>query len=66
MTNRLLKARIIGRFGCQGELARRLGISEDRLSKLIHGRLQPTKDEVKTMARLLGLKASDICGGPGK
>jgi transcriptional regulator with XRE-family HTH domain len=60
MKNLVLKARIIERFGTQTDFARLLGMSEDRLSKLIHGRLKPREDERKTIARKLGAAPEEL------
>jgi DNA-binding transcriptional regulator YdaS (Cro superfamily) len=58
--NRLLKARIIERFGNQTDFARLLGISEDRLSKWIHGRLTPGEPEQDLIAKKLGIPTGEI------
>jgi ribosome-binding protein aMBF1 (putative translation factor) len=58
--NLKLKVRIIERFGSQTSLARRLNLSEDRLSKFIHGRLRPHQHEAKAIARSLGVRVSEI------
>jgi DNA-binding transcriptional regulator YdaS (Cro superfamily) len=60
MTNRLLKAKIIERFGSQVDFARLLGISEDRLSKYIHGRLHPSEEEQLMIAQKLGVNQGEI------
>jgi DNA-binding transcriptional regulator YdaS (Cro superfamily) len=58
--NLKLKARIIEHFGNQTALCRRLNLSEDRLSKFIHGRLRPHRHEAKAIARSLGVRVSEI------
>jgi len=60
MANFTLKARIIEKFGSQTDFARLLGISEDRLSKYIHGRLQPSDEEQRLIARKLGVSQDEI------
>ena len=60
MSNLLLKARIIECFGRQTDFAKVLGISEDRLSKLIHGRLKPKEGEQEIIARELGRKIEEL------
>ena len=55
-----LKTRILERFGTQFYVARALGISEDRLSRIIHGRKEPTPEERKAICRILNVKQEDI------
>ena len=53
-TNLDLKAELIRRWGSQTASARALGLSESRLSRLIHGWSVPTAAEVETFSRVLG------------
>jgi transcriptional regulator with XRE-family HTH domain len=58
--NYILKARIIERFGSQVDFARLLGISEDRLSRVIHGRIMPKENERDLIARKLGVPMTEL------
>jgi lambda repressor-like predicted transcriptional regulator len=60
MSNLILKARIIEQFGSQTVLARQVGLSEDRLSKIIHGRVPPKDHEKRVIAESLGLSEREI------
>ncbi len=55
MKNFQLKARIIAQYESQMNFARILGISEDRLSKMIHGRVRPRQAERDLICRELGV-----------
>jgi transcriptional regulator with XRE-family HTH domain len=41
-------------------VARETGIDETRLSRLATGRAKPTKDELKTLAAMLGVPLSKL------
>ena len=58
--NLRLKSLILERFRAQFYVARALGISEDRLSRIIHGRREPTPEERKAICRILNVKQEDI------
>ncbi len=60
MKNLFLKARIIERFGTQSDSARLVGISKDRLSKLIHGRLCLREAEKEMISKKLGVPECEI------
>jgi len=60
MANLILKAEIIRRFGSQLSFARAADIQELRLSKIIHGRAQPTATEIAVMAQLLKMNPQDL------
>jgi len=60
MKNLKLKALIVEKFGTQSELCRRLNFSEDRLSKFIHGRVQPKKEERRAIAQLLEVPEGEV------
>jgi transcriptional regulator with XRE-family HTH domain len=60
MRNLMLKAKIIVKFGSQSEFCRALGIREDRLSKIIHGRIDPSAQERKTIAKKLGVPKNEL------
>jgi transcriptional regulator with XRE-family HTH domain len=58
--NRILKAKIIERIGNQTDFARLLGLSEDRLSKIIHGRTSPRESEREMISRKLGVPEREL------
>jgi hypothetical protein len=60
MKNYSLKAKIIEKFGTQFEFCEVLGIREDRLSKLIHGRISPNVHERRTIPEKLGVSEDEI------
>lgn len=60
MCNRVLKAKIIEKIGSQTVFARLLGLSEDRLSKIIHGRVSVQETERQLMALKLGVPENEI------
>jgi plasmid maintenance system antidote protein VapI len=60
MANLILKAEIIRKFGSQLRFAKALDIQELRLSKIIHGRAQPTATEIMLMAQLLKMNPQDL------
>lgn len=60
MANLILKAEIIRKFGSQLKFAKTADMQELRLSKIIHGRTQPTSAEITTMAQLLKLNPQDL------
>jgi len=60
MKNYSLKARIIEKFGTQFEFSEILGIREDRLSKLIQGRIAPNAHERQAIPEKLGVSEDEI------
>ena len=58
--NRPLKARIIECFGNQVDFARLIGVSEERLSRIIHGRTVPRELEKELIAKKLGTSLTEI------
>jgi len=58
--NRKLKAKIIEVYGSQVDFARLLNWSEDRLSRVIHGRVLPRDEEKNMISRKLGVPESEI------
>ena len=58
--NRILKARIIQCFGSQTDFARSLQISEERLSRIIHGRTVPCAPEKEVIAKKLGTHMNEV------
>lgn len=45
-------------------IAQRMGVSETRLSRIIRGRAQATREERKSLSELLGVAEEDIASGP--
>ena len=58
--NRKLKAKIIEVYGSQVDFARLINWSEDRLSRVIHGRLSPQDSERKLIAQKLRVRQDEI------
>jgi len=46
-------------------VAKRAGLSETRLSRIVQGRLQPTPDERRRLARVLGASENELFGAQG-
>jgi len=44
----------------QGEIASEVGISEARLSRIIHGYTKPRKSEEDTLAKVLGILTVEV------
>lgn len=51
-----LRVDIIRKFGTQGNFAKELGWTENKLSKMMQGRYTPNLDEVICIAEKLGLE----------
>ena len=58
--NLRLKARILERFGSQFRFSRAVGMSEDRLSKIIRKRRVPSPKEAEEMAKLPGASSGQL------
>jgi hypothetical protein len=58
--NKLLKAKIIERFETLTDFSLLLGITPDRLSKIIHGRIIPTAAERAMITKKLGVREHEI------
>jgi hypothetical protein len=58
--NRKLKAKIIEVYGTQVDFARLINWSEDRVSRVIHGRVIPGEDEKRLISRKLGVPPGDL------
>ncbi len=59
--NRELKVRIIQKgYNCQADLAQEIGMNEDRLSRIIHKRVRPTKEEQIKICTALDCEVGDI------
>jgi transcriptional regulator with XRE-family HTH domain len=57
-----LKTRIYEKYRYQGDLARKVGISEDALSRIIHERRTPWPDEKQAIAEALGCTPEELFG----
>lgn len=66
MANLELKALIIRRFGTQVDFSRIVGLREDRISKLIHGRAKATGEECTVIAKKLGVTVQELFPGAAK
>jgi len=58
--NVILKLKIMEKYRYQFDLARELGITEDRLSRIVHNRVCPSDVEKRGIARRLRVKVNDI------
>lgn len=60
VANLKLKASLIEVYGSQITAARALGINEYRLSRIIHGRARPCREEKRRIACKLQRKIDDL------
>lgn len=60
MMQLVLKMKLLERPEPQYELAARAGMSETRLSRIIRGRIQPTAEERKKLAEVLGVPEAEL------
>jgi lambda repressor-like predicted transcriptional regulator len=60
MKNRELKSQIFRQFNTLTDFSRVVGMRDDRLSKIIHGRTQPTNEEKAVISRKLGVPPQEI------
>ncbi|NIM99436.1 MAG: helix-turn-helix domain-containing protein [candidate division Zixibacteria bacterium] len=59
--NRELKIMIIQKgYGCQADLAQQIGMNEDRLSRIIHKRVRPTREEQMRICQALDCEIADV------
>jgi len=58
--NAKLKVAILERFRFQADFAQAVGIPEDRLSRIIWGRREPSKDEIKKITRALRVQPKQV------
>jgi transcriptional regulator with XRE-family HTH domain len=58
--NNRLKFAVLELFPHQYDFCQKVGIREDRFSKLISGRVSPTEDEKKIIAQELGVEPDAI------
>jgi transcriptional regulator with XRE-family HTH domain len=57
-----LKGLVLQHYRFQGDLARDAGFREDRLSRIIHGRTKPTREEMERIASALQLPVQEVFG----
>ncbi len=55
-----LKLALLRRGELQYEFASRLGIGETRLSRIVRGRVDPTPEERKGIAKALGMTEAEL------
>jgi hypothetical protein len=55
-----LKGIIIAQFGTLAQAARLFDMREDRLSRVIHNRVRPSRDEMRTISWRLQKKISEL------
>ncbi|MCC6651695.1 MAG: helix-turn-helix transcriptional regulator [Candidatus Eisenbacteria bacterium] len=60
--NLKLKLALLENGGPQYVIARKMGVSETRLSRIIRGRIEPTPAETARLSELLGVAGEDIAG----
>lgn len=60
MKNPRLKSKIYELYETQSAFAQSLGIREDRVSRLIHGRAVATEEERQAIGRMLGVSPDEI------
>lgn len=60
MKNQELKAQIYRKFNMLTDFARIMGMRDDRLSKIIHGRVTPSNEEKLNISRKLGVAPQEI------
>lgn len=58
--NNRLKFAVLELFPHQYEFCQKVGIREDRFSKLVSGRVSPSEDEKKIIAQELGVEPHEI------
>lgn len=54
-----LKGRIVERHGTQGNLAKKLGISKNSMSKKLTGKTEFSQSDIEQWAELLNIERSD-------
>jgi transcriptional regulator with XRE-family HTH domain len=55
-----LKTAIYRKFLRQNDCARECGLTENQLSRLIHGRDRATSEQMKELSRVLGVPMSEL------
>ena len=58
--NRILKARIIEKFGTQADFAQETGLDEPLISRVIHGRVELDQEAQEKWAETLKSKMNDL------
>jgi DNA-binding XRE family transcriptional regulator len=61
--NTKLKAKIIERYGKQIEFARAIGVSEQKVTRVVTGRLLPEKEEQAAWAKALDTTVAEVFPG---
>ena len=56
----MLKGRIVQKFGTQKDFAKKIGISEQSVSKKVMGKTQFTQDEILEWCDALSIQPEDI------
>ncbi len=60
MGNRALKLKILERFRYQADFAQVIKLREERLSRIVNGRVNPTKCERRKIAESLGIPEHEL------
>lgn len=55
-----LKLLILERFQTQFDFAKELGIRDDKLSKIIQGRVEPNEEEKEHISMILGVPVDEL------
>jgi transcriptional regulator with XRE-family HTH domain len=63
VVDRSLKFKILEKFRYQADLAQRTGIREERLSRIVNGRVNPSEVERNLIARALRVKPDELFQG---
>jgi plasmid maintenance system antidote protein VapI len=63
MKNLRLKSKIYELFETQSAFAQSLGVREDRVSRIIHGRAVATEEEKRDIGSMLGVSPDEIFPG---
>jgi hypothetical protein len=63
--NKVLKARIFEKFDTLTDFSLLIGMTPDRLSKIIHGRICPTAEERSLICKKLEVRESEIFSACG-
>jgi|YelNatPaOPRAMG01_1025707.scaffolds.fasta_scaffold614191_1 transcriptional regulator with XRE-family HTH domain len=58
--NRMLKLKILERFKYQADFAQLVKLREERLSRIVNGRVVPTDRERQRIAEALGIPESEL------
>jgi len=58
--NLKLKFRILEKHRSQVEFAQKYGLTEDRLSRIIHERIKPSQEDIRIIAEALDCETGEI------